>query len=76
MRNHCTKHPSGSRTLWINALAAATAELLTHLPTLQGTLPANYYAWAFYALVAANVVLRLLTTQPLRLRPRREGEHE
>lgn len=76
MRNSNTKHPSESRTLWMNAIAAALAELLTHMPVLQGALPANYYAWAFYGLVVTNVFLRLLTTQPLRLSRRREGEHE
>ncbi len=55
-----------SRTLWVNAIAAALVALEASTGVLQPRLPVNLYAALAVALPVINAVLRVLTTQALK----------
>lgn len=54
-----------SRTLQLNALAAALIAAEATFGVLQPLLPVNFYAAMSFVLPIANAVLRVLTTQGL-----------
>lgn len=54
-----------SRTLRINALAAALVALEAGTGLLQPYLPVNFYTAVAVALPVVNAVLRVITTQAL-----------
>lgn len=54
-----------SRTLRLNALAAALVVLEANTGVLQPVLPVNFYAVLAVALPVLNAVLRVATRQPL-----------
>ncbi len=57
-----------SRTLRLNAAAAALAALEANTGLLQPMLPVNFYEALAVALAVGNAVLRVATTQPLATR--------
>ena len=57
-----------SRTLRLNAAAAALAALEANTGLLQPMLPVNFYEALVVALAVGNAVLRVATTQPLAAR--------
>lgn len=54
-----------SRTLWVNAIAAALVALEATTGVLQPRLPVNLYMLMAVALPIINAVLRVITTQAL-----------
>lgn len=54
-----------SRTLWVNAIAAALVALEAATGVLQPRLPVNLYLLMAVALPIINAVLRVITTQAL-----------
>lgn len=54
-----------SRTFWVNVLTP----LLTLAIYLLGILPVDYQPWAIPLLGVVNVLLRLVTTQPVAILP-------
>lgn len=56
-----------SRTVWLNAIAAALGVLEASTGALRELLGPDAYTWALIGLAVANVVLRTLTSQPVRL---------
>ena len=56
-----------SKTLWVNALVAALVALEASTGLLQPFLPPHFYAIVAVALPIINAVLRIVTTQGLRL---------
>lgn len=57
-----------SRTLRLNAAAAALAALEVNTGLLQPLLPVNFYEALVVALAVGNAVLRVITTQPIGVR--------
>ena len=57
-----------SRTLRLNAAAAALAALEANTGLLQPLLPVNFYEALVVALAVGNAVLRVITTQPIGVR--------
>lgn len=57
-----------SKTLWVNAAAAALIALEASTGLLQPRLPVNLYTAMAVALPIINAVLRVITTQGLTLR--------
>ncbi len=55
-----------SKTLWVNALAAALVALEAGAGLLQPYVPVNIYAAIAVALPVVNAVLRVVTTQGLK----------
>lgn len=71
--NHNAKVWWKSRTLAFNALAGAAAimpQLEASLPMLHAVLPADYYAKLSGVVVVGNVILRVITSTRLALKPR------
>lgn len=64
---HDCKWLGYSRTVWLNAIAAALGVLEASTGALREVLGPDTYTWALIGLAVANVVLRTLTNQPLRL---------
>lgn len=62
-----TKWLGYSRTVWLNVAAAVLVFLEANTELLQPLLPVNFYAALAVLLPAANIALRVLTTQPLSL---------
>lgn len=62
---HTAKPPLRSRTLWLNALALALALAESQLQLLQPLLGVNAYALLAFFLPIANVMLRMVTSEPL-----------
>ena len=60
------KHWTKSRTLWINATAAALVALEAGTGMLQPHLPVNLYTAVAVVLPVINAALRVLTTQAVR----------
>lgn len=58
---------SRSKTLWINAAAAGMVAFEAASGLLQPHLPVNLYTAVAVALPVINAVLRVLTTQGVRL---------
>ncbi|ANQ83680.1 hypothetical protein dqs_0604 [Azoarcus olearius] len=56
-----------SRTLQLNALAAALIAAEAAFGILQPMLPVNFYRAMAFVLPIANAVLRVMTTQAVRL---------
>lgn len=56
-----------SRTLWVNALAAGLLALEASTGLLQPLVPVNLYSAIAVALPVVNAVLRVVTTQGLKL---------
>ena len=56
-----------SRTLWLNALVLLAAAAETQLQVLQPLLPVNVYSLVAFGLPLLNVLLRVVTQQPLSL---------
>lgn len=56
-----------SRTLWLNAIAAGLLALEAGAGLLQPLLPVDVYAAVAIALPVLNAMLRVVTTQGLRL---------
>ena len=50
-----------SKTLWINSITAVIA----FIPTLYGVIPQQYREYALGAVAILNIILRLLTKQPI-----------
>lgn len=61
----CTKCWWKSRTLWVNAIAAALVALEASTGLLQPRLPVNLYTAIAVALPVINAMLRVITTQRL-----------
>ncbi len=57
-----------SRTLRLNAAAAALAAMEANTGLLQPLLPVNFYEALVVALAVGNAVLRVITTRPLGVR--------
>lgn len=57
-----------SRTLRLNAAAAALAAMEANTGLLQPLLPVNFYEALVVALAVGNAVLRVITTQPIGVR--------
>ncbi len=57
-----------SRTLWVNAIAAALMALEASLNLLQPHLPVSIWVVFAVALPVVNAVLRAITTQALTLK--------
>lgn len=55
-----------SRTLWLNAIAAALVAFEAGFGLVQPYLAANIYAVAMIALAVLNAVLRTVTTEALK----------
>lgn len=60
------KHWSRSRTLWVNAIAAALVALEAGTGLLQPHLPVSLYTAVAVGLPVINAVLRVLTHQAVR----------
>lgn len=60
------KHWSRSRTLWINAIAAALVALEAGTGMLQPHLPVSLYTAVAVGLPVINAVLRVMTHQAVR----------
>ena len=62
-----------SKTFWVNLLAivVAVGHYLLEQPSI---VPATYVAYVSAGLGAANLVLRMVTTQPLTVRGKRKGD--
>lgn len=58
-----------SRTLWLNAFVLMAAAAETQLQVLQPLLPVNVYSLVAFGLPLLNVLLRVVTKQPLSLGP-------
>lgn len=56
-----------SRTLWLNALVLALAAAEQQVGVLQGLLPVSTYQLVAFGLPVLNAVLRLITTQGIKL---------
>lgn len=56
-----------SRTLWLNVLVLLAAAAETRLQLLQPLLPVNVYSLVAFGLPLLNVLLRVVTQQPLSL---------
>lgn len=56
-----------SRTVWLNAALVALAFLEENTGLLQPLLPVDFYAALAVLIPLANIVLRVLTSQPVRL---------
>ncbi len=56
-----------SRTLWLNASAAALLALESAWGVLQPIVPVNFYVLMAVLLPVANAMLRVLTSQGVRL---------
>lgn len=56
-----------SKTLWVNAAAAGLVALEASTGLLQPLLPVNLYGAIAVALPVVNAVLRVVTTQGLKL---------
>jgi hypothetical protein len=58
-----------SWTIWFNGVASAIVAGLPMLqdsfPQLQPYIPANFYKWAMFVIIAVNLVLRFKTNKPL-----------
>jgi len=63
-----------SRTLIINALAAALVALEAGTGLLQPWLPVNFYTVIAVGLPVINAILRVVTTQGLAIRGNAGGE--
>lgn len=63
-----------SKTLRVNALAAALLALEASTGLLQPHLPVDIYLVMAVALSVANAVLRVITTQALVLRPQSQPD--
>lgn len=57
-----------SKTLLLNLLAAALLAAEPQFHLLQSVLPGNVYAVLAIALTVANAMLRVVTSQPVRMR--------
>ena len=57
-----------SKTMILNLVAAALLAAEPQFHLLQSVLPGNAYAVLAIALTVANAVLRVVTTQPVRMR--------
>ncbi len=60
------KHWSRSRTLWVNAIAAALVALEAGTGLLQPHLPVSLYTAVAVGLPVINAVLRVMTHQAVR----------
>lgn len=60
------KHFCRSKTLWVNAIAAALVALEASTGLLQPHLPVNLYTALAVSLPVVNAVLRVITTQGVR----------
>lgn len=60
------KHWSRSRTLWVNAIAAALVALEAGTGLLQPHLPVSLYTAVALGLPVINAVLRVMTRQAVR----------
>lgn len=60
------KHWSRSRTLWVNAIAAALVALEAGTGMLQPHLPVSLYTAVAVGLPVVNAVLRVMTHQAVR----------
>ena len=60
------KHWTRSKTLWLNASAAALVALKAGTGLLQPLLPVNFYSALAVFLPVANAFLRVLTSQGVR----------
>ncbi|MOA31075.1 hypothetical protein D3C78_1522130 [compost metagenome] len=60
------KHWISSKTLWVNATAAALVALEAGTGLLQPHLPVNLYTAVAVGLPVLNAVLRVLTVQGVR----------
>lgn len=60
------KHWAKSRTLWINAIAAALVALEAGTGLLQPHLPVSLYSAIAVGLPVVNALLRVITTQGVR----------
>lgn len=59
------KGAAKSKTLWFNAAAGGLLALEPVFGMLQAFIPGNVYAYMSVALVAGNVILRVITTQAI-----------
>lgn len=57
-----------SKTLWLNAIAAALVALEANTGLLRPLLPVSLYTALAVALPVANALLRVVTTQALSLK--------
>lgn len=62
-----TKWLGYSRTVWLNVAAAVLVFLEANTELLQPLLPVNFYAALAVLLPAANIALRVLSTQAVSL---------
>ncbi len=62
-----------SKTVWLNALAILVA-VGYYLLDQPGVVPAQYLVYATAIIGALNLVLRMLTTQPIELRKKPSDE--
>lgn len=56
-----------SKTLWFNAVVAALAALEAVANVLQPIVPGNVYAYGLIVLTIGNAMLRVITTQGLKI---------
>ena len=56
-----------SKTLWVNSIVAALAALEATTGLLQPYLPERWYVAVAVGLPIINVVLRVITTQPIKV---------
>lgn len=62
-----------SKTIWLNALAIVVA-VGYYLLDQPGVVPAQYLVYATAVIGALNLVLRMLSSQPLTLRGTPKGD--
>lgn len=68
------KHWLRSRTVMINLLVAVLAVAIDNLHLLGPVLSPRVFAAAAYVLPIVNVILRVVTSQPLALRADQAGQ--
>ena len=59
------KHPLASKTLWFNILSAVLLMLEAQVGVLTPLLPPAAAPWLLIGLPIVNIILRVITTQPL-----------
>ena len=61
------KNPLASKTLWFNIIMGALMVIEAQLHVITPLLPGGWAPWVIIGVPIANVILRALTTEPLKL---------
>lgn len=61
------KSPLASKTLWFNILMGALMVVEAQMGVITPMLPSGWAPWAILGVPIVNVILRALTTEPLRI---------